>query len=590
MAERWFMILLILVIIVGGGSYAYHQLLPSPVKETQGPVYATKAVVRGDISVGVEASGPLNPSKGGGIQAPGGYGPMGPGAPGNTTYIIQEILVQPGDEVKAGQLIARLRAPDLEAQVQSLSEQIQADRQALSDLTGVPPSAVDRVDPAAGVTLRAPISGRVVGLTASEGAALKQGQIVAHVVDDSRFRLVAKATPVEFKQIKVGQRVALRFEQFDDFTPARVTAVNPSPIPESLSNLELGRGGGSASSDQYVFVYWVTIEGQNPGLIRPGMVAQVGLLPETAANGAEGSPIDSYSVTFLRYPAKVDGYVNEERVLNRADAIATRVYVQEMQLVKAGDPLVSLAGQDARDMIQKKLDKLREEETKLRQLQAQLGNLEVRVPMAGVVADINKTVGQTVMPGEWWGSIFNTDDMRLWVQVDDIDVLLVKAGAPVRVTVDAVPGKTFAGKVNRVNVMGQDQKGITRFAVDIEVKGSPELRPGMQAKAYIDAGSAKNVLLIPVEAIFEEDGKSKVEVLEPDGREKTVTVELGLMNDRVAEVKSGLNEGELVITGSSADLLPSQRIQGKDTLLPGQENRGNQKTGPSEEKPPVKGN
>lgn len=590
MAERWFMILLILVIIVGGGSYAYHQLLPPPVKETQGPVYATKAVVRGDISVGVEASGPLNPSKGGGIQAPGGYGPMGPGAPGNTTYIIQEILVQPGDEVKAGQVIARLRAPDLEAQVQSLSEQIQADRQTLSDLTGVPPYAVDRVDPAAGVTLRAPISGRVVGLTASEGAALKQGQIVAHVVDDSRFRLVAKATPVEFKQIKVGQRVALRFEQFDDFTPARVTAVNPSPIPESLSNLELGRGGGSASSDQYVFVYWVTIEGQNPGLIRPGMVAQVGLLPETAANGAEGSPIDSYSVTFLRYPAKVDGYVNEERVLNRADAIATRVYVQEMQLVKAGDPLVSLAGQDARDMIQKKLDKLREEETKLRQLQAQLGNLEVRAPMAGVVADINKTVGQTVMPGEWWGSIFNTDDMRLWVQVDDIDVLLVKAGAPVRVTVDAVPGKTFAGKVNRVNVMGQDQKGITRFAVDIEVKGSPELRPGMQAKAYIDAGSAKNVLLIPVEAIFEEDGKSKVEVLEPDGRVKTVTVELGLMNDRVAEVKSGLNEGELVITGSSADLLPSQRIQGKDTLLPGQENRGNQKTGPSEEKPPVKGN
>ena len=40
------------------------------------------------------------------------------------------------------------------------------------------------------------------------------------------------------------------------------------------------------------------------------------------------------------------------------------------------------------------------------------------------------------------------------------------------------------------------------------------------------------------------------------------------MNHRVAEVKSGLEEGQLVITGSTADLLPSQRIKSNDILLP----------------------
>ena len=59
----------------------------------------------------------------------------------------------------------------------------------------------------------------------------------------------------------------------------------------------------------------------------------------------------------------------------------------------------------------------------------------------------------------------------------------------------------------------------------------------MQARAFIDAGSATDVLLIPLEAIFEEDGTHKVEVLNPDGTTKAVSVKLGLMNDREAEVK-----------------------------------------------------
>jgi RND family efflux transporter MFP subunit len=188
--------------------------------------------------------------------------------------------------------------------------------------------------------------------------------------------------------------------------------------------------------------------------------------------------------------------------------------------------------------------------------------------MDGVIARWEKQVGETVRPGEWMGYIFNTSDMGMWVQVDDVDVLMVKQGAPVKITLDALPGETFEGEVMQVATMGQDVNGIPQFGVDIRVKGGPKLRPGMQAHAYIDAGSAKNVLLVPLEAIFEEDKTPKVEILNKDGTTKVVTVKLGLMNDRVAEVQSGLNEGDLVITGSSADVLPSQHIGSKDSLLP----------------------
>jgi RND family efflux transporter MFP subunit len=196
--------------------------------------------------------------------------------------------------------------------------------------------------------------------------------------------------------------------------------------------------------------------------------------------------------------------------------------------------------------------------------------------MDGVVAHISRSEGDTINSNDWLGSIYNTSDMRMSVMVDDIDVMLINQDSPVEVTLDAVSGKTYKGEVEFISTMGEERDGITRFRVEINVEGGAELRPGMQAKAFIDAGSAEDVLLVPVEALFEEDNKPKVEVLNDDGSVKVATVKLGLMNDRLAEVKSGLKEGEQVIVGSSADLLPSQSIKSQDSLLPSTDDDDNQ--------------
>jgi len=439
----------------------------------------------------------------------------------------------------------------------------------------VPVSKLSEVNPAQGITLRAPISGRVVEFKAREGEELLAGAIVAKVVDDSRFTLTARLTPGEFQGVEEGDRVVMRFSEFSNLVEARVTDVNPSPVPMTSAELEDAQyaGGGDKANEHYQMVYWVEMEGENPGLIRPGMQALVGLVDKDAA----GEEIDVMKVKWLRYYATVAGYADEESVLSTAEAIATKIFVHNMEMVKKGDPLVSLSGEDAREKIRQDLDEIRDLETELQQLYAQFSQLDVKAPVDGIVARIEGEPGQT-LNSPWLGSIYNPAEMSMWVQVDDMDVLLVKQDAPVKVTVAAVPGKTFAGKVSHVSTMGRDENGITRFQVGIDVKGGSELRPGMQAQAFIDAGSAEDVLLVPLEAIFEEDGQPKVEVLQENGTPKVVPVELGLMNDRYAEVKSGLKEGQLVITGSTADLLPSQHIQSKDSLLPS-------KDGGNEEQP-----
>lgn len=569
MWSRIGMILLIVCLVLGGGYYAFRQLMPPEDQEAAGPVYSTQEVKRGDIKVGVEVSGSLNPSYGGGIQVPGGYGADSSGI---SSYLVEDVLIKPGDVVKQGQVLVRLAAPDLTVLLDNAGEQLTAEKKSLAGLMGIAVERVEEVDPSKGIILTAPIAGRVMDLEAKEGKEVKPGEIVARIVDDTRFEVIAKLTPGEFASISSKHAAFLNFSQyFSELVPAKIIDINPNPVPESSQELYSDQTP-NAREESYEFVYWVTLEGKNPGLVRPGMPVSIGFLDQEAA---KKKPVDPMKIKWIRYNSTVDKYVNEERVLSQAESIVTEVFVHKMEMVKAGQSLVSLSGQDVQDSIREKLDTIREKKMELQKLQAKEGWLEITAPMDGVVADLNRQPGSTVQPGEWLGSIFRASDMRMWVQVDDIDVLQVKQGAPVEVTVDALPGKKFKGEVENVATMGKGENGIARFEVGIKVNGGPELKPGMQANAYINAGSAQNILLVPLEAVFQEDGQNKVEVLQPDGVPKVVPVELGLMNDRLAQVKKGLQEGQQVITGSTADLLPSQKIQ-SDTFVP--EGQGNKET------------
>ncbi|MDD4752413.1 MAG: efflux RND transporter periplasmic adaptor subunit [Desulfitobacteriaceae bacterium] len=560
---------LIIFVVIGGGYYAFRQLIPSPDQKVDAPVYSTYNVERGDIAVGVDVSGPLNPSYGGSIQVPGGYGSMD--SSGITSYLVDEVLVKPGDFVKQGQTLVRLDAPNLSVLIDNAREQLEMEEKSLASLMGVSIEEIGQVNPDRGIIVTAPIAGRMMDLQAKEGVEVKQGEIIARIVNDSRFQVIAKLSPGEYQQLAEDDVAFLNFsDYFSEFIKAEIVDINPNPVPESSLDL-ISDQAPNSQKESYEFVYWVTLEGENPGLIRPGMPVSIGFLNKEQA---KEKPLEPTTIRWARYNSQVDKYVNEERVLSQAESVVTEVFVHKMESVKEGQPLVSMAGQDVQDTIREKLDTIRTQRVELQQLYSKEGLMEIKAPIDGIVADLNRQQGATVQPGEWLGSIYQASDMRMWVQVDDVDILQVKQGAPVEVTVDAVPGKVFEGTVEQVATMGKDHNGISRFEVMIKVAGGPELKPGMQAKAYVKAGNAQNVILVPLEAVFQEDGQNKVEILQPDGIAKVVTVELGLMNDRVAEVKSGLTEGQEVITGSTADLLPSQKIQ-TDKLIPdSQDNEG----------------
>jgi len=193
-----------------------------------------------------------------------------------------------------------------------------------------------------------------------------------------------------------------------------------------------------------------------------------------------------------------------------------------------------------------------------------------------MVAYVNYRVGDQITANEQsdqWSlmlmDVYNTDEMYIYTNASDLDVLYIAQDAPVIVTVDALPGETFDGKVMRLDSYTDYRTGETVYNVQIRVEGREGLRPGMNTNCFVDSGESLDTLLIPIEAVFEENGKQKVEILKEDNQVEVVEIETGLMNDMYVEVISGLEEGQLVVTGSTKDLMPSQSVPESDIILPG---------------------
>jgi multidrug efflux pump subunit AcrA (membrane-fusion protein) len=545
MIKKYLPVIIIILIILTGAYYAINQLMPDVDEDTsQKILYSTSPVIKGDINVGVNTSGQLNASYGGGIRSPQITEPEFY----SLSFVIAEFLAEEGDSLMMGDPVIRLNSPDLDSKISDLNSNLETKRDYLAQLLGIDVRNVDSVNPFDGIVITSPIAGRITELSAFEGEEL--GSLIANVINDAEFKLSFKASETEFGSIYKGQRVLLKFDKFEGYYEGTITELNPNPVPNND-----GQG--------LTYVHWGVIKAKNPGLVQTNMSAAVSI-PSTADSFVPGETLVS--------KGRVTGYVEERKIykssISSEQLVVTEVLVNESDYVEKGQAIVRLAGADVRLMIQDNLDQINNIKRTIQKAEALKNNLVITAPMDGVVAGFWRTQGETITPGDWIGDIYNTNNMMIWTQVDDIDVVYIKQNAPVKVTVDALPGVTFEGTVTNVSQSGKDSSGIIKYSVTIEVRGSGDLRPGMMAQCFIDAGESLGTLLVPIEAVFEEFGVPKVEVLREDNTVEVITIESGLMNSRYVEILSGLNEGDLVVTGSSSDLLPSEHIKGTDTIIP----------------------
>jgi membrane fusion protein (multidrug efflux system) len=181
----------------------------------------------------------------------------------------------------------------------------------------------------------------------------------------------------------------------------------------------------------------------------------------------------------------------------------------------------------------------------------ELSYTDVLAPISGVVAQRSIKTGNFVQINTPIIRIIDNSKLQATLNVPERELAKLKGGLPVVMEVDALPGKPFKGTVDHIAPMVDAGSGT--FRVVCRFDGEGLLQPGMFGRIRIDYDSRADALVVPRSALLEDEGDPAVFSVR-DGKAVRVPVALGFTDGQWAEVRSGLAEGDAVVTAGRAAL------------------------------------
>ena len=190
-----------------------------------------------------------------------------------------------------------------------------------------------------------------------------------------------------------------------------------------------------------------------------------------------------------------------------------------------------------------------------------LENTILRSPINGFVTARNFDVGDMFAMSAPLFTVQQVIPVKLLVGISESEYTKVKKGDTVSITVDALPGRSFTGKVNRL--YPTINAATHTFSAEVLVGNADRaLRPGMYARVSVNFGTSHRIVL-PDRCIVKQDGTGQrfVYVLRPDDTVSYVPVTLGKHTAFEYEVIDGIQEGELIVQKGQAALKDGVKVQ-----------------------------
>lgn len=191
-------------------------------------------------------------------------------------------------------------------------------------------------------------------------------------------------------------------------------------------------------------------------------------------------------------------------------------------------------------------------------LSCQLAGAIVYAPISGTVSAISLTPGMILNPTSDSSNSSNIENKiaivktnatpTVTVNLTEIDVPKAKVGNKVTITFDALPDKTFTGKIIAIDTAGTVSSNVVSYPTTIQLDSEAlGVLSNMSASANIIVNFKDNVLIVPNGAVLSQNGESTVRVL-VNGKVENKSVEIGLQSDTQTEIVSGINEDDEVVT------------------------------------------
>lgn len=316
--------------------------------------------------------------------------------------------------------------------------------------------------------------------------------------------------------------------------------------------------------------------------------------PGEEPKGPDAVPVEVVKAALRPIAASYTGTAaleprGESQVVAKTSGVAQSVMVEEGQTVRAGQALVRLDSDRSRLAVaqaQAQMQKLENNYRRAQQLvtqqmisandvdqikydlenaraqyhMAQLENSYTTVvaPISGVIASRSIKTGNFVQINTPIFRIVDDSRMEVTLDVPEREISTLKAGQPVSLAVDALPGQTFTGTVDRIAPVVDSGSGTFRVVSAFE--GGGLLQPGMFGRIKIDYDQRADALVIPRVALLDDEGDPAVFVVR-NGKAVRVPVKLGYMDGEWVEIREGLKLGEGVVTAGKIALRDSTPVE-----------------------------
>jgi membrane fusion protein, multidrug efflux system len=249
----------------------------------------------------------------------------------------------------------------------------------------------------------------------------------------------------------------------------------------------------------------------------------------------EGQPV-AKGATLVR----LDSTINQAEVQQgRANLrLAQSKYDRAVDLAKSN----FISGQ-AKDEAE---NNLRVAEAGLQLVEARLAKTEIKAPFAGIIGLRVMSVGDYVKEGADIVNLESIDPLKVDFRVPEIYMKQIQVGQSLHVQLDAMPGKTFEGKVYAVNPL-VDAAGRSIVIRALVRNSDTSLRPGMFARVRLITRDEKEAMAVPEQAIVPQ-GDDQFVFKVAEGRAVRVKIDVGQRRDGKVEVLKGLTANDIVIT------------------------------------------
>lgn len=495
--KRGIIILIILVVIIGGSIATYTLITPETYTLTEDPAIEVLTVKQDTLLATVNAAGQLE-----------AIDTVNLGFEVNADVI--KIYVEEGDLVAEGDLLAELDATDLTEAVE-LAEIDLTKAQAQLDSLQETPSEND---------------------LAAAQFSLESAKANLEILLNGPSDADIKATQTDLDSTKASLQQVLSGPNADSITVA-------------LANLRKSEIALRQAQQAYDEVAYDSRAANFQGLT----LQQATIDHESALANYNLAIRDAESAEILAGQARVAAA--EAKLVNLlATPDPVQIYNAQTQVAQAESALQKLLDGPTNSDMSTAQSNVEAAQIRIDQAKRNLERTKLYSSIAGTVTALNLKEGEAPT-NPVAISIADLSTFKLEVEIDEIDIHLIEAGQPTVIALDSLPDNEYTGEVDQISVApANTTSSIVAYAVTILLnEEDTAFKIGMNVNATIETERLEDIVVIQNRAvqIDRETGKAYVEKLIDDDTTELVEITLGLRDNTVSEVTSGLTVGDTII-------------------------------------------